>query len=169
MGLDMSFLKEKKENIKTKGNKVIEHNIDWDNEVGYLRKANQIHNWLVETIQDGNDNCGYYVFEKRHIYHLKLLIDIVLKESVLIKDKIKSGQVYNKENGEGEDVLVDGETIVNTKWAEKLLPTQSGFFFGNTEYNQWYIQDLKLTKDILENILETTDFEKEVIIYTSSW
>jgi hypothetical protein len=29
---------------------------------GYWRKANQIHKWFVDNVQDGNDNCGeYYV------------------------------------------------------------------------------------------------------------
>ena len=29
-------------------------------EVGYWRKANQIHRWFVEHVQDGVDNCGEY-------------------------------------------------------------------------------------------------------------
>jgi hypothetical protein len=33
-----------------------------EEQVGYWRKANQIHKWFVDNIQDGNDNCGtYYV------------------------------------------------------------------------------------------------------------
>ena len=31
-------------------------------EAGYWRKANQIHHWFVENVQNGVDNCGeYYV------------------------------------------------------------------------------------------------------------
>jgi hypothetical protein len=29
-------------------------------QVGYWRKANQIHNWFVENIQDGIDDCDYH-------------------------------------------------------------------------------------------------------------
>jgi len=29
-------------------------------EAGYWRKANAIHRWFVENVQDGNDNCGEY-------------------------------------------------------------------------------------------------------------
>ena len=33
-----------------------------EEEIGYWRKANQIHNWFVNNVQNGNDNCGtYYV------------------------------------------------------------------------------------------------------------
>lgn len=44
--------------------------------VAYWRKANQIHGWFVEEIQDGEDDCGeYYVsFEK-----LQELLDLVEK------------------------------------------------------------------------------------------
>ena len=51
--------------------------------------------------------------------------------------------------------------------AEDLLPTASGFFFGNTEYDEWYYQDIESTIKILEEALsdETADdFE-----YHSSW
>lgn len=30
-----------------------------------------------------------------------------------------------------------------------LLPTSSGFFFGSTDYDEWYISDLKHTVDVL--------------------
>ena len=34
-------------------------------EVCYWRKANQIHNWFVENVQDGDDDCrDYYVSEE---------------------------------------------------------------------------------------------------------
>lgn len=44
---------------------------DWDTEkkygyeriidqVGYWRKANHIHNWFVENVQDGEDDCRYH-------------------------------------------------------------------------------------------------------------
>ncbi len=33
-------------------------------ELGYWRKANAIHRWFVENVQDGNDNCGEYFVPK---------------------------------------------------------------------------------------------------------
>jgi hypothetical protein len=48
------------------------------------------------------------------------------------------------------------------------LPPQSGFFFGNTDINEWYWQDLKSTAEgldrVLEDFPEQWDFE-----YHSSW
>jgi hypothetical protein len=57
----------------------------------------------------------------------------------------------------------------NMDHAETLLPTQSGFFFGSTDYDEYYKQDVKDTMKILKAVLKKTDFEKEMIVYSSSW
>ena len=53
--------------------------------------------------------------------------------------------------------------------AKELLPTTSGFFFGGTEYDQWYYRDIIDTIEMLNKVLMETDFEKEVVTYSSSW
>ena len=65
------------------------------------------------------------------------------------------------------------EVLDDHSKAHELLPTQSGFFFGNTEYGDWYFQDLQHTKDSLTNLL--SKFEEGEIgwdwtfEYHSSW
>ena len=45
-------------------------------EMCYWHKANAIHNWFVENVQGGDDNCGeYYV----SVVKLKELLNLVLK------------------------------------------------------------------------------------------
>ena len=46
---------------------------------------------------------------------------------------------------EDVDDLVDrcGKVLENPALASSLLPTKEGFFFGNTDYDEWYIQDVK--------------------------
>ena len=105
-------------------------------EVGYWRKANAIHRWFVENVQNGVDDCGVYSVSKNQ-----------LEELLEICRDIKSG----------------------TEDPETLLPTQSGFFFGSTAYDEWYYEDIKSTIDILEKVLKETDFDNEVITYQSSW
>ena len=53
--------------------------------------------------------------------------------------------------------------------AEQLLPTREGFFFGGTDYDSYYFDDLKDTKKIIEDVLEETDWDNEEIIYQASW
>ena len=59
--------------------------------------------------------------------------------------------------------------LSDNKKASELLPTGSGFFFGSTEYDKYYFEDLESTIEIIDNVLATTEFENEMIIYTSSW
>ena len=45
-------------------------------EAMYWRKANQSHQWFVDNVQDGNDDCGsYYVSHERVTELLKLVSD----------------------------------------------------------------------------------------------
>lgn len=53
--------------------------------------------------------------------------------------------------------------------AQELLPTQSGFFFGGTDYDEWYKQDLEHTAQRLEKILADPAFAKSDFYYQSSW
>lgn len=48
--------------------------------------------------------------------------------------------------------------------AHELLPTQDGFFFGSTEYDEWYFQDLENTVKALKELDDNADYE-----YQSSW
>ena len=50
--------------------------------------------------------------------------------------------------------------------AESLLPSASGFFFGGTEYDEWYFNDIANTIQILEEALED---ERGEYYYSSSW
>jgi hypothetical protein len=103
-------------------------------EVGYWRKANQIHNWFVQNIQDGEDDCRSYYVDRKQLEQLKNLCRQVLEDKSL---------------------------------ADELLPTTSGFFFGSTDFDDWYFSDLENTVKIIDNVLalpEDWSFE-----YQSSW
>lgn len=50
--------------------------------------------------------------------------------------------------------------------AEALLPSASGFFFGSTEYDEWYFNDVDNTIAILEEALED---DRADYYYSSSW
>lgn len=97
----------------------------------YWRKANAIHRFFVEQVQDGNDDCGrYYV------------------STEVMQDLLKRCQ----------------RVLDNHDLAQELLPTQSGFFFGSTEYDEWYFKDLQNTINELKDFDEKADY-----FYTSSW
>jgi len=102
-------------------------------DAGYWRKANAIHHWFVENVQDGNDDCHTYDVSRDQLQALLRLVVTVLGHPDM---------------------------------AARLLPTQSGFFFGSTEYGQDYLDGLKETKRIVSEALADTEADFE---YSSSW
>lgn len=46
------------------------------------------------------------------------------------------------------------EVIENKSLANDLMPTMSGFFFGTTDYDDWYFESLKDTYDKINNIVK---------------
>jgi hypothetical protein len=137
-------------------------------EVGYWRKANQIHNWFVENVQYGVDDCDYHdEVTKETLEELLDACQRVLDSCELVIGKIKNGE--RLENGEWVPILEDGQYVRDYSIAEELLPRCQGFFFGGYDYDQYYVEDIKHTIDIITKVLETTDFETQMIYYVSSW
>lgn len=55
--------------------------------------------------------------------------------------------------------------------AEELLPTMSGFFFGSTEYDDWYFEDVKAVKEYIETQLlpKFNELSESEDIYFETW
>jgi len=105
-------------------------------EAAYWRKANQIHQWFVDNVQGGQDNCREYYVD---IDQLKELVDLCQK------------------------------VLENKDQASELLPTVSGFFFGSTEYDEFYFEDIQNTIKMLTPYIEDEQYKKWSFYYTSSW
>ena len=100
-----------------------------------------IHNWFVENVQDGVDNCAQYYVDYNQLKELLYIcagLQEVYKE---YQDKEKFKEV-----------------------AEKLLPTTEGFFFGNYEYAEEYMTDIESTIEQLKDISKDEEY-----YYHSSW
>jgi hypothetical protein len=61
------------------------------------------------------------------------------------------------------------DILIERNLAEQLLPTQSGFFFGNTAYDEWYFNDVEETKRVIDEILEYKSYCLDELYYSSSW
>lgn len=52
--------------------------------------------------------------------------------------------------------------------ASEFLPTTSGFFFGGTEYDDWYFADTEHTVEMIDRLLSDVSPEWD-FQYSSSW
>jgi hypothetical protein len=107
-------------------------------EAMYWRKANAIHRWFVDNIQDGVDNCAEYYVGTEQLTELRNLC---------------------------KKVLEDPEN------AMELLPPKSGFFFGSTDIDDFFLQDLTDTVERFDYLLELPEVKNHNIsfYYSSSW
>ncbi len=58
------------------------------------------------------------------------------------------------------------EVLNKPELADKKLPTKDGFFFGQTEYDEFYFNDIQETIDIVNKCL---DLDYDYFEYSSSW
>jgi len=62
------------------------------------------------------------------------------------------------------------EIIASPKKSRELLPTANGFFFGSTEYDEYYLDDARYTVERLTKILNDPALDAGVeFYYQSSW
>lgn len=110
--------------------------------IGYWRKANQIHKWFVDNVQNGVDNNEDVMVQREQLEHLLTICNEIL--STKGKKKMQ-------------------------KKAAELLPTSSGFFFGSTDIDDWYFDDIKSTVQQLTDILNNPKFAEVEFYYRASW
>ena len=127
-------------------------------EAMYWRKANQIHDWFVHNAQDGIDDCLTYPVSIICLVYLYDDITTIL-DGVRFPSKDRMYKDTNKWNAPDANISL----------AQELLPTSSGFFFGDTHYNKWYFDDLRNTKKFLRRVLKQTTRNNWTFNYHSSW
>ena len=233
MGLDSYAYKKKLTSDNWEVKKVGEKNKRTyeETEVMYLRKANQIHNWIIEnkaggeqdqrevelTIDDFkelkgvcekvlkkskltpgliNNGWGSRVFDPSDkVIKLQLVLDggkmIFRKAGEIELYQLEAGDFYTvKEDSDKETfdyaeqvraierqdngtkrvdygILTMGKLIVDPTTAQELLPTCAGFFFGSTEYTDWYLDDIKSCLEQIDEIIK--DYEAEIASGTKDY
>lgn len=129
-----------------------------------LRYFNFIHEYKQVIAPNGDDNDFYlypYVetvldlpvleekIESEYIWKYKQNDAYFRKVNFLFayfQDKGKLIDEYYAfvDREDVEDIISRCEQVLeNHELAEELLPTQSGFFFGSTEYDEYYFEDVK--------------------------
>ena len=108
-------------------------------QIGYFRKFNALHSYIVKTFADGIDNCQDIILYKEDVEQIKKVLDEVLNAHQQVEK------------------------------AKELLPTQSGFFFGGTDYDEYYFEDVKVAADLMQSFLDNFDFDEYQLIYEASW
>jgi len=163
MGLDMYLTRRvyvgaNFEHNQKEGDKVVINGVNYPvNQItelcfkaAYWRKANHIHNWFVENVQDGVDDC------KEHYVRIDQL-EALLQDCKDSLTYLTTAEYESDSTGKVYKNIDEG----------KLIPTTSGFFFGSTEYDEYYEDQLKYTIEVIEKELKRED--ECDYYYNSSW
>ena len=142
-------------------------------EVAYWRKANAIHAWFSRIHEKQNhgeelENCEDLYVTKEDLINLRDTCKKVLKSSKLVYKRVPVKE-YNYEKKDYVESTRLMKVIEDSSVAEELLPTQSGFFYGSTIYDEGYVEDLENTIEQIDKILADTDFDKYDIVYHAWW
>ena len=146
--------------------------------VGYWRKANAIHGWIVRNLADGVDECQRIFMSREDIINLR---DACVKaldnranalpnkegKSIELIDMDESDVVNKIANSMKQEALKKNTTVALADPLE-LEPT-AGFFFGNTEKDEYYYSDIERTVDILNSLLASAQDEAYSFYYQASW
>ena len=159
MGLDMYLYVKKYESVSRWDEKAQEKvKSFYPKELQELGKRHLEDNFLSKETRY---QVGYW--RKANAIH-KWFIDHCAKG----EDDCRSMWVSVKKLEELLDIIKD--ILFDSSSAKNKLPTQAGFFFGSQEYDEWYFEDLKYTKDLLERVLnflaKNTNYE---VYYQASW
>ena len=106
-------------------------------ELGYWRKANQIHNWFIRN--QSEDNCEPIDVTLDELKELKSLCSLVLNA---------------RSFEHGFDVAITH------------LPPLDGFFFGDTNVDDYYYDQIINTIDIINKCEKSKEIS---FIYQASW
>lgn len=177
MGLDMYLYTNSKELAgKLKKDEGIVDYAKRQGCIAYWRKANHIHKWFVDNAQDGIDNCDLHEVTIEMLEDLKKACDKVLDSCPLVEGEVCVGMTYQGDATWKKD-MAKGRVLSNPHIAAEVLPTTDGFFFGSTDYDEYYYYDTKYTRDRLEEVLSLIEGDHMVgepdwvltFTYRSSW
>ena len=142
--------------------------VDVSMKIAYWRKANAIHKWFVDTCQNGNDDCRLAEVEREQLEQLVCLCKQALTTLETVEGDVRTGTSYHPD-GRVVEHRRPGRVVAQPDLAHNMLPTQSGFFFGSTDYDEGYLDDLQNTVKQLEAVLNNPKFNDWSFEYHSSW
>lgn len=145
MGLDIYYIKTKKRNVK---------NLD-SHEYGKLEEELS----KLESNNETTFDVGYQ--RKANFVYAFFSESIDYDTQIAVVDKCEIEELLEK--------CLNTLEKRDESFAEENLPTQSGFFFGGTDYDELYYEKVKDCADICEKILANVDFDNELLFIYFSW
>ena len=166
MGLDIFFrAKSKNEKLRKEYEEIYAEYRDalkrYDNEGGFEDKINVLEDKLDKCYNALHSDIAYF----RKVNFLLPYFGYEENCSNIVIDRCEIEELVNV----CKKVLDAKNTNEAESVADELLPTEAGFFFGSTDYDEWYFNDVREVADKFTEILDTFDFDENELVMSCWW
>ena len=159
MGLDITFYKAKR--LKDNETKERLEEIRKELATEYLKSIDECNSKLINELEDEKEKINPWN-EVAYFRKVNFLIPFFGYEENCSNIEIDKYQV---------EYLIEAckEVLANHDKASFLLPTQEGFFFGSTDYDDLYFDDVQNVKEKFEEILADFDRDEDILLMHCWW
>ena len=173
---DLEISKCQVEDLIARCNLILELNktFDVDRAVEALNNIGEVDttNLITEMELEFQKHIGREVCNGRRVYNY----GETQKEFEKIMSEIEKdffGFVENNtdiclDDYRGKNYYVELDEFTKQNLLGNILPTTSGFFFGSTEYDEWYFKDVEYVRDKFSELLKTINWRYESL-YMHCW
>jgi|TARA_Y100000310_G_scaffold303811_1_gene342449 hypothetical protein len=134
MGLDMNVYATNGENL-TQEDLYEEDGLWVDLNSWYWRKANAVHNWMVENVQEGEDNCGVYEVFLPQLMDLKGIVEKIIANPSKAADLLPTASGFFFGSQEYDEWYMDDMHLTLTNINQMLDEAAMGetrFFYTSS-------------------------------------
>jgi hypothetical protein len=155
MGLDMYFSTRHATSKRVDRKTGEEVTLDWG-----LPNASDVYEGSKTITTMIDTECGYFrKFNALHVYLVNHFGD----------DEDNCQPIYIAKSGV-EQILANLKEIQEDHAkAQSIMPTQSGFFFGSTDYDEWYFAYIDEAITMFTDVLAVLEDEDDCLVYQASW
>lgn len=153
-----------------------------DVDVIYMRKANAVRKWFADNLENFEDN-GLTPITQENFEGIISTMESVIRDGgitgLYVDYKKLDEQIDNEEDEDTrrkswrelfdswEKFVKDGGRKYEQFYevANEKFPSSSGFFFGGTDYDAWYIRDLFVNFEKFKEVYNEINWDEDEVDY----
>jgi hypothetical protein len=141
--------------------------------IGYWRKANAVHGWFVDELADGIDECQRIGVGREDLIKLRndCLNELANRDMAVPNEKQNEVTIKDEENMAFliTQRIEEERNKINSDSPVGVLEPRAGFFFGSTDKDEWYYEQLDYTVDMINSTLACDSDKEYEYYYRASW
>lgn len=164
MGLDITFYKAKRSKDNETKERLEEISLEEIRKTlatEYIKSIDERNSKVIKEVEEEKENTNPWN-KVAYFRKVNFLIPFFGYEENCSNIEIDKYQV--------EDLIeACKEVLANHDKASFLLPTQAGLFFGSTDYDDLYFDDVQNVKEKFEEVLADFNMDEDILIMHCWW